>query len=143
MAIRIVVPDASVVLKWVLPPADEPDAAKALALRSAIAEESVRAVLPSLWLYEVGNTVARRFPAQAERWIGALMRFQLEEEHPSPSWLRSVLHLTDEYGVAFYDAAYHAVAMVHRGVLVTADRRYFDRAEGAGAVTLLSDWSPP
>ena len=62
MPIPLVVPDASVLLKWVLPSDDEPDADKALLLRAAIVNEAVRALLPALWLYEVGNTIARRFP---------------------------------------------------------------------------------
>ena len=36
MATAVVVPDASVILKWVLPPADEADVDRALALRDAI-----------------------------------------------------------------------------------------------------------
>ncbi len=62
---NVVVPDASVILKWALPSCDEPDADRALLLRNAIRDDLVRAVVPSLWLYEVGNTVARRFPAHA------------------------------------------------------------------------------
>ena len=57
MSPRIVVPDASVILKWVLPSADEPDLGLALALRDDIAGGRVRAVVPHLWLYEVGNTL--------------------------------------------------------------------------------------
>ena len=37
MARAMVIPDASVILKWVLPPADEADVTRALALRDAIA----------------------------------------------------------------------------------------------------------
>jgi len=50
MPIPLVVPDASVLLKWVLPSDDEPDADKALVLRAAIVDEAVRALLPALWL---------------------------------------------------------------------------------------------
>ncbi|HEY1900610.1 MAG TPA: type II toxin-antitoxin system VapC family toxin [Steroidobacteraceae bacterium] len=57
----IVVPDASVILKWALPAGTEPDADQALLLRKAICDDLVRAIVPSLWLYEVGNTVGRRF----------------------------------------------------------------------------------
>ena len=58
MSVLLVVPDASVILKWVLPSDGEPDADKALVLRNAILEEDVRALVPTLWIYEVGNTVA-------------------------------------------------------------------------------------
>ena len=61
MPVPLVVPDASVLLKWVLPCDTEPDADKALLLRAAIQDEAVDALLPALWLYEAGNTIARRF----------------------------------------------------------------------------------
>src|SRR2546427_11893141 len=87
MPIPLVVPDASVLLKWVLSPDDEPDADKALLLRTAIVDDAVRALLPALWLYEVGNTIARRFPTHALDWLSALMKFGLEEAPASHPWL--------------------------------------------------------
>ena len=113
----LVVPDASVLLKWVLPSNEEPDADKALLLRTAIVDGDVRALLPALWLYEVGNTVARRFPTHASGWLSALMKFGLQEVPPSRRWLAKVLELTKRYEVSFYDAAYHALAIIHEGVI--------------------------
>lgn len=123
MPTPLVVPDASVLLKWVLPSDDEPDADRALLLRAAILDETVRALVPALWLYEVGNTVARRFPAQASGWLSALLKFGIEEAPPSSPWLAKTLELTSHHEVSFYDAAYHALAIVHDGLLVTADTR--------------------
>lgn len=143
MPAPVVVPDASILLKWVLPSGDEPYADRALLLRSAIVEERVRALVPALWLYEVGNTAARRFPALAEQWLSAMMRFGLEEAQPSERWLTTALHLTRVYGVTFYDAAYHATALVHSGVFVTADSRYLTRVQTEGGAILLSEWQPP
>jgi predicted nucleic acid-binding protein len=140
MAVPLVVPDASVLLKWVLPSNDEPDADKALLLRSAIVDESVRALVPALWLYEVGNTIARRFPMHASGWLSALMKFGLKEAPPSQPWLAKSLELTSRYEVSFYDAAYHALALIHDGLLVTADRRYVTRVTEPGSVISLSEW---
>lgn len=143
MPTPLVVPDASVLLKWFLPSDDEPDADRAIFLRDAILNETVRAVLPALWLYEVGNTVARRFPAQASVWLSALMKFGIEEVPPSGPWLGKALELTGRHAVTFYDAAYHSLAIVHGGVLVTADNRYVERAAESGSITALSEWQPP
>jgi predicted nucleic acid-binding protein len=139
----IVVPDASVILKWALPSDDEPDADKALLIRNAIRDDLVRAVVPSLWVYEVGNTIARRFPEEAGTWLSALLKFGLEEAPTSPRWLAQALELTQRYEVTFYDAAYHATALVQDGVFVTADARYVSRASAHGAVISLSEWMPP
>lgn len=143
MSAPLVVPDASVILKWVLPSDDEPDADQALALRDAILGEDIRALVPALWLYEVGNTVARRFPGYATEWLAALIKFGLEESPPSPQWLATAVELTHRYGVTFYDAAYHAIAVVHHGLFVTADTRYINQASEAGAMIMLGDWTPP
>jgi predicted nucleic acid-binding protein len=143
MPVPLVVPDASVLLKWVLPSDDEPDAYKALLLRAAIQDEAVDALLPALGLYEVGNTIARRFPTHASSWLSALMKFGLEEASPSQLWVAKTLELTQRYEVSFYDAAYHALALIHRGVFVTADSRYVNRVRDPGSVIALSAWQPP
>lgn len=139
----LVVPDASVLLKWVLPSDDEPDVDKALLLRAAIRDEAVHALLPALWLYEVGNTIARRFPMHASGWLAALMKFGLEEVSPSQSWHAKTLELTRRYEVSFYDAAYHALALIHSGLFVTADSRYVNRVTEEGSVIVLSEWQLP
>ena len=139
----LLVPDASVLLKWVLPSDDEPDAGRALLLRAAILTETVRAILPALWLYEAGNTIARRFPQQASDWLSALLKFGVEEAPPSQAWLMKTLELTSRYEVSFYDAAYHALALIHKGLFITADGRYADRVREAGSVVTLREWRPP
>jgi predicted nucleic acid-binding protein len=143
MPVPVVVPDASVLLKWVLPSDEEPDADKALLLRAAIQDEAVDALLPALWFYEVGNTIARRFPMHASSWLSALMKFGLEEASPSQVWLAKTLELTQRYEVSFYDAAYHALAVIHKGMFVTADIRYVNRVREAGSVIALDEWRPP
>jgi predicted nucleic acid-binding protein len=143
MSVPLVVPDASVLLKWVLPSDEEPDADKALLLRAAIFDEAVHALLPKLWLFEVGNTIARRFPTHASAWLSALMKFGIEEAPPSQPWLAKTVELTRRYEVSFYDAAYHALAFIHKGSFVTADSRYVNRVTEAGSVIALSEWQPP
>ena len=113
-ATPVVVPDASVILKWVLPLATGLDVRHALALRDAIATGRVRALVPALWIYEVGSLLARKRPGEASRLLDALIRFGLAVAPRSPAWLGCVLTLTKRYGVTFYDAAYHAHAIVER-----------------------------
>ena len=140
MAKPLVVPDASVILKWVLPPADETDVETALALRDSIASGDIRALVPDLWVYEVGNTLARRFPDRAARLLDALFRFDLTTAQRSRRWLSHALELTRRYGVTFCDAAYHAHAIVEQGVFITADARYLQRA-GETSAMHLSAWT--
>lgn len=128
------------ILKWVLPSADESGLEHALSLRDAIAGGNVQALVPGLWLFEVGNTLARRLPERASAMLDALMRFGFVTAAESPAWMREALGLTRRYGVTFYDASYHAHAITNGGVFVTADERYVRRASEAGCVKRLEEW---
>ncbi len=136
---NIVVPDASVLLKWVLHE-NEPHLDQALALRALICQRHVRALVPPLWYFEVGNTLARRVPALAADVLSALRDMQLEERMHDTSTEAPALQLVKDYGVTFYDASYHALAIVSGGTFVTSDARYIERARGAGHLSHLMDW---
>ena len=136
----IVTPDASVLLKWVLPGDDEQDTVAALALRDEAVAGKRDLVVPQLWIYEVGNTLARRFPDDADELLASLVDFGLTEARLDADWRARAVSLSVTYGVAFYDAAYHAVALGLDGVFVTADERYVRGAAGAGGISTLRAW---
>jgi predicted nucleic acid-binding protein len=137
---KLVVPDASVILKWVLPSDAEPDAAAALRLRDACAAGKLALRVPGLWLYEVGNILTRHFPAQALALLESLIGFGIPEGDTGEPWRKQAVVLVRKYRVTFYDAAYHALALVERGVFITADAKYFAKAKGAGAIKLLAEF---
>lgn len=134
------VPDASVLLKWVLAQ-PETDTEQALALREAAIAKRLVLAVPPLWLYEVGNTLARRYPDNAQALIESLRQGPLRAVGPTRAWLIKTLELTMEYGVTFYDASYHALAIVSQGVFVTADGRYVHKAGSETDVLVLKDWA--
>ncbi|MYA33537.1 MAG: type II toxin-antitoxin system VapC family toxin [Gemmatimonadales bacterium] len=136
----ILTPDASVLLKWILPGDDEQDTDAALALRDEAVAGILDLVVPQLWIYEVGNTLARRFPDDAEALLASLADFGLAEARLDSNWRRRAVSLSVTYEVAFYDAAYHAVALGLGGVFVTADERYVRRASRAGSISSLRLW---
>ena len=131
----IIAPDASVLLKWVLPDDDERGTEAALALRDEAANGAIELVVPQLWVYEVRNTLARRFPAHANGLLASLIDFRLTEARLDAKWRRRAISLAVTYNVAFYDAAYHAVALALDGVFATADERYVRSASRAGQVS--------
>ncbi|MCY3972136.1 MAG: type II toxin-antitoxin system VapC family toxin [Acidobacteria bacterium] len=139
----IVTPDASVLLKWVLAGEDEQDTDEALALRDEAVAGSLELVVPQLWIYEVGNTLTRRFPDDAGELLATLADFGLTEARLDARWRSRAVSLSVTYGVAFYDAAYHAVALGLGGMFVTADERYVRRASGAGSISSLRRWRMP
>lgn len=138
---RLVI-DASVAAKWFLrePPAEEDRdlaAAVLLALRSGEAE----AVQPVHWPLEVAAVMAWREPARSEAAVALLDALGLRIADGVDILLRAV-RLAAELDAHVFDTLYHAVALSRDAVLLTADRRYFDRAAAVGSLELLERWSP-
>jgi predicted nucleic acid-binding protein len=138
--VMVVVPDASVLVKWVLPSSSEKDQRLALDIRNGAMREELLLKVPSLWLYEVGNTLTRRFPKQAGSLLAALTAFGFDEPQWNEAWLEECVALVKRYQVTFYDAAYHSLALMEAGMFVTADRQYVQATRKAGGVVLLDDW---
>jgi predicted nucleic acid-binding protein len=136
----VVVPDTSVLLKWVLESDDERDRDRALEIREGWLAGRYSIVLPSLWFFEVGNILAMKQPALAAEVMRILTDYGLEEEPPAAIFPRA-FELMKRFKVTFYDAAYHATAMNHSGVMVTADDAYYRKTSRAGHVEVLANWS--
>lgn len=134
MATRGVVPDASVVAKWVLPEADSP---KALALAEAWAGEGLAPVVPTLLWSEVGNVLHRRTaageltPTQAHRLWRQLLGLGLttrSEVGLSPR----ALELAQELRLpSVYNAVYLALAEAEDAEFWTFDVRLYRAASKA------------
>ena len=135
---QIVIPDASVILKWVLK-TDEDYVEKALTLLSAWVAGETEIVVPSLWVYEVGNIVGTKNAERAEETMALLLDYRFPEARIDAGHLMASLDLMRRHAVTFYDASYHAVAMKAGGTFVTADDAYVRRAGNAGHVVSLKD----
>ncbi len=142
MPSTVLVPDASVLLKWILRSDDEPDRDRALELKSAWMDDVCELVVPSLWVFEVGNVLGLKQPGTSAAMLQAMIELGLREEAPH-GYIAAIVRLMREHNVTFYDAAYHALAIHQRGTMLTADRAYVTKAARAGHVTLLKDWRRP
>lgn len=140
----IVVPDASVILKWVLEREDEPGHAQAMKLQEALLAEEVEVRVPTLWRYEVGNVLGLKKPRMAIELMGALLAYEFDEVPLRTEYALEVLdHMREVAGVTFYDAAYHVLALRTKGLYLTADAAYVKRAKRKGHIGLLNDWQGP
>ncbi len=140
----IIVPDASVILKWVLEKEDEPDHDKAAQLQQAWLDESIAMRLPTLWRYEVGNVLGLKKPDMAVDLMSALLAYEFDEVPLRTEYGLAVLeHMQEVKQVTFYDSAYHVLAIRARGLYLTADTLYVKRAKRKGHVALLRDWTGP
>jgi predicted nucleic acid-binding protein len=124
--------DASVALAWCF--ADEVSSAT-LRIRDRLATE--RAIVPSLWLYEVANalTVAsRRGRMSAEMatdMARLLVSLPIDLAEPVRD-LTEPIHLATQHNLSAYDAAYLHLAITSELPLATLDDRLATAARAAG-----------
>ncbi len=136
----IVIPDASVILKWVLPRNISPLQDQALTIRDAALTEKISLIVPPLWRYEVGNTLTRLVPDNALRLMMLCESVGLTEVKADDKWLEIAVNLVRQSKISFYDAAYHALAVAQSATLVTADEKYAHKSKYFSHVCLLKDW---
>jgi len=136
---NLYVPDASVILKWVFNAAKEADSDAALMLLNSWVNGKCDLVLPSLWLYEVGNIIGRNMPDKAAQFMKMLIEYRIEEAPITPLIAQRTLSIMSDCGVTFYDAVYHVIALELTGTLVTADAAYMKKAGKLGNAVLLAD----
>jgi predicted nucleic acid-binding protein len=137
----IIVPDASVILKWVLEKSSEPDQVQARWLQAAVLANHVEIRLPTLWRFEVGNVLGLKQPTLATELLSVLLAFDFEEVSLGKEYAQEVLeHMREVKGVTFFDAAYHVLALRVKGLYLTADLAYVKKAKRKGNVSLLAEW---
>lgn len=138
----ICVVDASVAVKWFVEGdwcqhEDHVDAA--LALLRASAEGSVQLLQPPHFLAEVAAVLSRLKPEHALRDVTNLAALDLIWAEPTQAYAKTI-KLAIRLKHHLFDTLYHAVALGTPGaVLVTADRRYFDKAWDVGQIAWLPE----
>jgi predicted nucleic acid-binding protein len=137
----IVVLDASVILKWLLEdPAREPDTAKASAIIESVIRGRLEILQPVHWLAEVAAVAARLTPPTAVDDVEMLAALQFPTTD-DPNVMRRATNLAIETEHHLFDTLYHAVALEHEdALLVTADDRYYTKAERYGTIAALRSW---
>lgn len=141
----ILVVDASVALKWFFraPGEEEEHTERATAILAGIDDDRVRMLQPPHFLAEVAAVLARRKPDDARDDLTALQALDWEVVE-EPDVYTAALALTARLEHHLFDTLYHAVALeTPDATLVTADRRYYERARDEGAITLLRDLELP
>ncbi|MDG4594461.1 MAG: type II toxin-antitoxin system VapC family toxin [Candidatus Contendobacter sp.] len=142
--IRYVV-DASVAIQWFFQTArDEDDLEPAVALLRAHQDGEVLFYQPSHFIAEVTAVLARKKPrADARIDVSDLLNLDLRRVE-SPAVYMTACDLAIRLNHHLFDTLYHAVALhTPAAILVTADRRYFDKAQPIGQIARLSDLPLP
>jgi predicted nucleic acid-binding protein len=140
--VKLVV-DASVIVKWLFnDPEREEYTSLATDLMRAVIAEDAAAVQPFHWLLEVAAVIARETPERARADIGLLHALDLPVRSGTSIVDRACV-LAIDLQHHLFDTLYHAVALEHDAMLVTADDRYYRKAAGLQGIMHLRDWRAP
>jgi predicted nucleic acid-binding protein len=139
----ICVVDASVAVKWFARgtwATREHDLDAALGLLRAVSSARVDLYQPPHFLAEVAAVLCRLTPGIAQRDIDDLAAFEITWAGQKAARDRAIA-LSIQLNHHIFDTLYHALALsVPGAVLVTADRRYYDKAQASGQIAWLPDF---
>jgi predicted nucleic acid-binding protein len=139
MAVKIVV-DSSALIKW-FKSRHEELLAEARALLDKVERQPLEVHVPALLLYEVGNILLLKTqlePATLDDAISRLEALPLSIAPPATPLLRRAARLGRALNLTFYDASFLALAVELDCLLITADRRLFERTRTYPRVRHLS-----
>lgn len=131
------VPDASVILKWVLGDEQEPDQDMAVGILNAWVKGEVDLSTPVIWQYEVGNFLGREMPEAAMEKMELLLNLKIKSVDLTVNMFRRCFEWMEKYKVTFYDASYLAVACETQSTLITADEKFVKKIGEKDHICLL------
>ena len=139
----ICVVDASVAIKWF---ADgdwalrEDHVEPALDILRASTGGALDFFQPPHFLAEIAAVLARLRPDKALQYVDNLAALNITWAEPTAAYPRAI-ELACQLNHHLFDTLYHALALTLPGaVLVTADRRYFDKAQHLGQIAWLPEF---
>jgi len=126
--LSLLVVDASVAAKWLLPAAQEPLVEQATHLLAQETEGSADFIVPDLFWPEIGNVLwkavrrERVTPTQAEESLTTALSWAFDTI-PSRHLLKQALEIGLKHQRSFYDSIYLALATSRQIEFITADER--------------------
>ena len=132
--------DASVAIKWALPQKpNEKDFDRALELLDAIAIGVVEALQPPHWIGEILAVISRLDRSRIDQTVQLLTRMPKRTLESEAIYCRAG-QIAADLNHHLFDTLYHAVALDTGAMFVTADERYYAKAEYLGSIGRLADY---
>jgi len=120
----MIVLDASVILKWVLP--DETDSPAALAYLNQHIEGTNPIAVPELLFYEIANALATKtslLSADIIERFTLIVGAELESYHLNIDTFSEAIQMSKRFKISLYDSSYIALAQLLGCDMITADSR--------------------
>ena len=137
----IIIPDASVIVKWFT---YEEYSEQAINLLNDYVNEEVIILVPSLYKYEVINALRynRYFGEYDLIEVGkALRNYQFTEVSLTRDYLESAVRIALKYGLTIYDSSYIAIAENENGMFYTADEKLLNKVRVLNYVRHIKDYN--
>ena len=133
--------DASVAVKWFIPDAAiEPDVDRALQLLAGAQREEARFLQPPHWVSEVAAVLVRIAPRTVGSSVEALMALAFVKTANDVGHYQRAISLALKLDHHLFDTLYHAIALEEKATLITADRKYYDKARRLGSILMLEEF---
>ena len=133
--------DASVAVKWFIPDATiETDVDRALQLLACAQRDEARFLQPPHWVSEVAAVLVRLAPKTVGSSVEALMALAFVKTANDGGYYQRAISLALKLDHHLFDTLYHAVALEEKAILITADRKYYDKARRLGSILMLEEF---
>ena len=133
--------DASVAVKWfIADSADEANTDHALRLLQCAQQGDIQFLQPAHWLSEVAAVLVRLTPQTVSRSVAALRVLSFVNIANDDNHYQRAISLALKYDHHLFDTLYHAIALEENATLITADKKYYDKARRLGAILMLAEF---
>jgi len=141
---KTIIVDSNVIAKIFV---EEEDSQQAVNFFRSCLAKGFQVQAPDLLKYEIAQITLRKKLSMNEVMVFFEDHISVLVELTSPD--HSVWQEAEkicQYGhiksgfPTMYDSIYHAMAIINKGVFVTADRRHFEKAKSFGHICLLKGW---
>ena len=133
--------DAGVAVKWFIPDATiKTDVDRALQLLASAQRDEARFLQPPHWVSEVTAVLVRLAPKTVGSSVEALMALAFVKTANDVGHYQRAISLALKLDHHLFDTLYHAVALEEKATLITADRKYYDKAKRLGSILMLEEF---
>ena len=133
--------DASVAVKWFIPDdVVETDVDRAIQLLARAQRDEVRFLQPPHWVSEVAAVLVRLAPKTVGSSVEALMALAFVKTANDVGHYQRAISLALKLDHHLFDTLYHAVALKEKATLITADKKYYDKAKRMGSILMLEEF---
>ena len=133
--------DASVAVKWFIPDATiETEVDRALQLLASAQRDEARFLQPPHWVSEVAAILVRLAPKTVGSSVEALMALAFVKTANDVGHYQRAISLAMKLDHHLFDTLYHAIALEEKATLITADRKYYDKARRIGSILMLEEF---